>query len=78
MITSILETDRLYIRRFNQNDLESVHSYMSDSDIIEHLPKNLFSENDTNEFIDMNMRENAENFALISKVDKKLIGHMII
>ncbi len=57
--------------------MDSVHSYMSDPDIIEHLPENLFSENDTKEFIDTNMKVNPENFALFSKDDEKLIGHMI-
>jgi [ribosomal protein S5]-alanine N-acetyltransferase len=77
MIISKLETERLYIRCFNQNDMKSVHSYMSDPNIIEHLPEDLFSENDAKEFIDENTSENAENFALILKGDESLVGHMI-
>lgn len=77
MINSTLETDLLYIRSFNQNDLESVHSYMSDPNIIEHLPEIVFSMSDTKEFIDKNMGEEAKNFALVLKDDERLIGHMI-
>ena len=39
-----LETDRLFIRHFNIDDFESVYNYMSDPNIIEHLPEDLFSE----------------------------------
>ena len=77
MITSSLETDRLWIRRFHPNDVASVHSYMSDPNIIEHFPENLFSYNDTKNFVESNLNENAKNFALIQKFDDKLIGHVV-
>ena len=71
MITSKLETDRLYIRHFKPNDLESVQSYMSDPNIIEYLPENVFSKSDTKAFIEANMGEKAEKFALILKDDER-------
>ena len=77
MITSKIETDRLYIRHFNQNDLEAVHSYMSDPNVIAHLPENVFSKSDTRAFIDTNMGEKAKNFALVLKDGESLIGHMV-
>ncbi len=77
MIIEKLETDRLLIRHFNIDDFESVYNYMSDPNIIEHLPEDLFSENDTKDFINNNIGENAEKFAVISKDNESLIGHMI-
>ena len=50
---------------------------MSDPNIIKHLPEDVFSKNDTKDFIGSNMGKNAKNFALILKVDETLIGHMI-
>ncbi len=50
---------------------------MSDADIIKHLPEDLFSKNDTKEFIDSNIGKNSKNYALILKDDESLIGHMI-
>ena len=77
MITSKIETDRLYIRHFKKDDWRSVFSYMSDPNIIKHLPEDIFSENDAKEFIVKNMGKDARNFALIRKEDKSLIGHMV-
>ncbi len=50
---------------------------MSDPNIIEHLPENVFSKSDTREFIDTHMGEKAKNFALVLKDDESLIGHMV-
>lgn len=77
MINSKLQTDRLHIRYFNENDLASVHSYMSDPNIVEHLPEDVFSERDSMEFIGKNMGENAKNLAISLKDDERLIGHMV-
>lgn len=72
-----LETERLFIRRFSEEDLNSVFYYTADLEVMKYLPENPFSEDDAKEFIRKNVYEHTEEFPVILKSENKLIGHIV-
>lgn len=71
-----LETTRLLIRPFIAGDLPSVYEYLSNPAVMKFIPEGVFTEEQTKEFIEANMGETAEKFAVILKEDNCLIGHI--
>lgn len=80
--TTLLESDRIYVRHFNDSDLKKVKAYRNDVRCniyqsychftLEELKK-MFSENSKRTLLD----ENA-NFALVRKEDNELIGEIYV
>ena len=76
----LLETERLIIRDFREEDWHDVHQYGSDPEVVKYMPFGPNTEEDTKAFIQRTLNnQRAEprthfNFALIQKQDNKLIG----
>ena len=80
MIFSVLETERLIIREFNENDFISVHAYASKPEVTMYVPFGPNNETDTQTFLKkvvyyqiQNPRHDYE-FAVILKQSNNLIG----
>lgn len=79
----VLDTDRLILRAFTQNDLDDIFEYASKPEVTKYLPwKTHSSRNDTIDFLKMSqdMFEKQDNldFAIEFKSDKKVIGGISI
>ncbi|ENQ3110695.1 N-acetyltransferase [Bacillus sp. JAS102] len=72
-----IKAERLLIRKFEFKDWEAVHEYTSDSDVMKYIPEGVFTEEDTRNFVNKNMGENAKNFPVILIGENILIGHII-
>ncbi|TKI02009.1 GNAT family N-acetyltransferase, partial [Bacillus wiedmannii] len=72
-----IRTERLLIRNFEFKDWQAVHEYTSDSDVMKYIPEGVFTEEDTRNFVNKNMGENAENFPVILVDENILIGHIV-
>ncbi|AJS58566.1 GNAT family N-acetyltransferase [Paenibacillus sp. IHBB 10380] len=73
----LLRTERLSIRMFQSTDWRAVLEYTSDSNVMKYLPDGIFTEQDAKDFVNNNMNENAEKFAVILNDGNVLIGHMV-
>ena len=71
-----IETERLRIRKFELKDLQAVYEYTSDAKVMKYIPEGVFKEEAVKEFIQQNMGEEAEKFAVILKDENLLIGHI--
>ncbi|MEB9909124.1 GNAT family N-acetyltransferase [Bacillus anthracis] len=72
-----IEAERLLIRKFEFKDWEAVHEYTSDSNVMKYIPERVFIEEDTRNFVNKNMGENAKNFPVILIDENILIGHIV-
>ncbi|UYW71972.1 GNAT family N-acetyltransferase [Bacillus cereus] len=72
-----IEAERLLIRKFEFKDWEAVHEYKSDSNVMKYIPERVFIEEDTRNFVNKNMGENAKNFPVILIDENILIGHIV-
>ena len=70
------ETKRLLIRKFNMEDLQAVYEYTSDANVMKYIPEGVFTEEMAKDFIEQNLGEEAEKFAVILKGENTLIGHI--
>jgi RimJ/RimL family protein N-acetyltransferase len=77
MHLKVIETQRLLIRPFEANDWRAVYSYMADPAVTAYLPEGLLTESQTREFVDRQLGEEAEAYAVILKAEDKQIGHMV-
>ncbi|MFJ8242616.1 GNAT family N-acetyltransferase [Bacillus tropicus] len=72
-----IKTQRLLIRKFEFKDWEAVHEYTSDSNVMKYIPEGVFTEEDTRNFVNKNMGENAKNFPVLLIDENILIGHIV-
>lgn len=72
-----IEAERLLIRKFESKDWEAVYEYTSDSNVMKYIPEGVFTEEDTRNFVNKNMGENAKNFPVILIDENILIGHIV-
>ncbi|HFJ9441261.1 MULTISPECIES: GNAT family N-acetyltransferase [Bacillus] len=72
-----IRTERLLIRNFEFKDWQAVHEYTSDSNVMKYIPEGVFTEEDTRNFVNRNMDENAKNFPVILIDENILIGHIV-
>ena len=75
-----LETERLILREFREDDFAAVHSYASRSENVIYMPFGPNSEEQTREFLDDSIRTTEENlvndyiYAIVLKETGNLIG----
>ena len=75
-----METIRLILREYDQNDLESVHEYCHDPEVLKYMLWGPNSLHDTQQFIDMVISESTQcprsvyNLAIQEKSSGELIG----
>ncbi|AST93702.1 GNAT family N-acetyltransferase [Sutcliffiella cohnii] len=72
-----IATKRLKIRRFIKDDIHALIEYTSDPSVMEYIPEGVFTEGDAKEFIDKNMGDEPEKFAVVLKDENRLIGHIV-
>ncbi|EOO25018.1 ribosomal-protein-serine acetyltransferase [Bacillus cereus BAG1X2-3] len=72
-----IKTERLLIRKFEFKDWEAVDEYTSDSNVMKYIPEGVFTEEDTRNFVNKNMGENAKNFPVLLIDENILIGHIV-
>lgn len=72
-----IETNRLRIRKFELNDVQAVLEYTADNQVMKYIPEGVFTEEDAVKFIDANMSDKAEKFAVVLKDENTLIGHIV-
>jgi [ribosomal protein S5]-alanine N-acetyltransferase len=76
----VLETDRLLLRDFREDDWRAVHEYGSDPEAVKYLPWGPNTEEETRNFLSSVFEEQKEqprrsyNFALILRSENKLVG----
>lgn len=72
-----IKTERLLIRKFEFKDWQAVHEYTSDINVMKYIPEGVFTEENTRNFVNENIGENAKNFPVVL-IDKDiLIGHIV-
>lgn len=80
MAITILETERLILRPFEETDFEAVHAYSSAPENIQYMPWGPNEESDTKAFISDAIAQSNENpcknyqYAAVLKTTQKLIG----
>ncbi|EEM13941.1 MULTISPECIES: GNAT family N-acetyltransferase [Bacillus] len=72
-----VKTERLLIRKFEFKDWQAVHEYTSDINVMKYIPEGVFTEEDTRNFVNENIGENAKNFPVVLIDDNILIGHIV-
>ncbi|PGQ04451.1 GNAT family N-acetyltransferase [Bacillus cereus] len=72
-----VKTERLLIRKFEFEDWQAAHEYTSDINVMKYIPEGVFTEEDTRNFVNENIGENAKNFPVILIDDNTLIGHIV-
>jgi len=80
MVLDSIETDRLIIREFNEDDFKAIHTYGSKCEVTRYLPFGPNSEIDTKLFLKKVINYKLQNprcdyeFAVVLKKNNKLIG----
>lgn len=72
-----LSTERLSICRFRSEDWTAVLEYTSDPQVMEFMPDGVFQDKEAMAFVNENMGEAAEKFAVRLKDADTLIGHIV-
>ncbi|WP_234340140.1 GNAT family N-acetyltransferase [Gorillibacterium timonense] len=71
----ILETDRLVIRRFREDDWKDLFEYLSQEAVVQYEPYGVFSEEDCRKEA-VSRSQNEAFWAVCRKNDHKLIGNL--
>lgn len=72
-----IETDRLIIRRFHQDDWQDLYSYLADPDVVAFEPYDMYTEQQAKE--EAVRRSKDESFyAVCLKANGKLIGNLYL
>lgn len=75
-----LETDRLFLREFQVQDAEAIHSYASDEDLVKYMPWGPNNLKQTREFLTRNFKYQVQfprknyDFAIVEKSSGQFIG----
>jgi RimJ/RimL family protein N-acetyltransferase len=72
-----IETKRLLLRKFNENDLQDLHEYLSDPDVVRFEPYPPYSWEQTKESLDWRINSD-EMMAVEWKENQKLIGNVFL
>jgi RimJ/RimL family protein N-acetyltransferase len=79
-VNLVLQTERLVLRTFREEDWQAVHDYGSDPEAVRYMPWGPNTEQDTKTFIQRELAHQKEkprvvhNFALIEQTSQRLIG----
>ena len=71
-----IETERLIIERFAENDWRDAFVYTSRVDVMEYIPEGVFTEEDAKDFVMKNAGEDAKHFPVRIKGEETIIGHI--
>lgn len=70
-------TERLIIRRFNEEDWPAVLEYTSNQIVMKYIPEGIHDAAAVKQFVEKNIGEEARNFPVVLKDDGALIGHIV-
>ena len=73
----ILETERLILRRYTAGDLEDLHEYLSDDEVVRYEPYKVMTMKETEENLDWRL-ETDEMLAVELKDNHKMIGNVYL
>ncbi len=76
MSTIPIETERLRVRLFREDDWQAVHAYTSDPSVMTYVPEGVMTEEQTKQFITESMTEDARTYAVDLLAEDRLIGHV--
>ncbi|MCA1038513.1 GNAT family N-acetyltransferase [Bacillus infantis] len=71
-----IETERLIIRDFHEEDWRELYTYTSDAKVMEYIPEGVFDEEAAMKFVKENITE-ARNYPVIMKENSQLAGHIV-
>lgn len=78
MITQPIETERLRIRPFQDEDWAAVYAYTSNPAVMAYIPEGVMTEAQAQEFVHKQQQaDSITAYALLRKGDQQFIGHMI-
>lgn len=77
MAFSPIDTQRLRIRSFVQEDWPAVDAYMADAAVTHYLEEGLLTEEGSREFVTRNSGEDPRALALVLRAEQRLIGHLV-
>ncbi|MBU5306783.1 GNAT family N-acetyltransferase [Clostridioides mangenotii] len=72
-----IKTKRLLIRKFEFKDWQAVYEYTSDINVMNYIPEGVFTEEKAKDFINKNIGNTAENFAVVLVEENFVIGHIL-
>ncbi len=73
----ILETDRLFLRRFYKEDLRDLYEYLSDEEVVKYEPYKAMNIHETERELDERISTD-EMVAVVLKANAKMIGNVYI
>lgn len=72
----IINTERLLIRKFKEEDWHKVYEYTSNPVVMKYIPEGVLTEEEAKSFVSKNSGETAEKFPVIFLEKNELIGHI--
>lgn len=72
-----METERLILRRYNENDLQDLYEYLSDSEVVKYEPYKPMSMEETKGNLDWRISTD-EMIAVELKSNGKMIGNVYL
>jgi RimJ/RimL family protein N-acetyltransferase len=72
-----IKTKRLLIRKFKFKDWQAVYEYTSEVNVMKYIPEGVFTKEDVKEFINKNIGDTAEKFAVVLIDENIVIGHIV-
>lgn len=72
-----IETNRLLIRNFKEDDWQAVYDYTSDSHVMKYIPEGVFNEDMAKKFVSDNSGEQAKYFPVTLIEENLIIGHIV-
>ncbi|HEY1425219.1 MAG TPA: GNAT family N-acetyltransferase [Caulobacteraceae bacterium] len=73
---TLLETERLSLRRITASDAPAIHAYMSDPEVTRWLIPGLLDEAGARAFAEKNAGRRPRNLAVIERASGEFVGHM--
>jgi RimJ/RimL family protein N-acetyltransferase len=76
MLSDPVETQRLRVRPFSRGDWPDVHAYTSDAGVMTYVEEGCMTEEQTRQFVDENLGDDARVYAVELLAENRLIGHV--
>ncbi|WP_341282637.1 GNAT family N-acetyltransferase [Paenibacillus sp. FSL H8-0537] len=73
----LIATERLRIRPFKSDDWKAVWAYTSNPAVMTYIPGGVQSRDDAQQFVNDNLGNQAQHYAVLLKDSHQLIGHLV-
>lgn len=71
-----IETNRLFIRLFQQEDWQAVHAYTSNAEVMFYLPEGQMTRAQTQAYVEKQLGEQPEAVGVVLKSTQQFMGHI--